>query len=138
MALLSALDDFVQRSLSTFPSVWEKLFFVSTLREGESGYRHWGLEQKFGAADAMAAISKTHANLAEELGSTPLAELWLEARHAASREDCSAVEYLNKVTEFDAARPADPQGVVPEHLDYVVTNLSRVARFHSASNRLAA
>ncbi len=137
MPLLSAVEDFVQRSLSALPTVWEKLDFVRGLRGPDGHYRHWGLERTFDEKSADSAIAEAHSGLCEELTSVRLAELWLSASQAALREHQDVTEFLKNL---DSAETLPPylHGVAPEHVRFVVTNLSRVARFRSASNRLAA
>jgi hypothetical protein len=138
MPLFSALEDFMQRSLSVLPTVWEKLQFVSELREDGTTYRHWGLAQKFGEDEAQAALAEAHTGLFNEVVSTKLAELWLAADQASHREELEMAEYLQKMRDSETALPGDLQGVAPEHFYFVVTNLHRVARSRSSSNRLAA
>lgn len=138
MPLLSAIDDFMLRSLSALPTVWQKLRFVSSLREEGSGYRHWGLEQKYGQKEAQEAIAEAHSALFNESASTPLSELWLAADQAARGEELETADYLRKLTAVKSTLPNDLHGVAPEHFSFVVTNLYRIARSRSASNRLAA
>ncbi len=138
MALLSALEDLLQRSLSGLPTLWEKLQFVSELRGDRAEYQHWGLEQKYGKAEAQSAIAEAHAQLVHAVASTRLAELWLSAGQAAYREQVDVEEYLRRLRTSEGRFPVDLEGMPPEHYDFVVTNLSRVARFRSASSRLAA
>lgn len=137
MPLLSALEDFVQRSLDTLPSVWEKLRFVRSLRADDASYRHWGLEEKYGAHEAHAAIAEAHSSLAEELASTPLSDLWLGVEQGASREQIELSVLLHDL-ETPLTIPADLRGVVPEHLQLIVRNLSRIARHQLRSSQLAA
>jgi hypothetical protein len=137
MALFSALEDFLQRSLAPLPTLWEKLRFVSDLQAG-GRYRHWGMEQKFGENSAQRAIAEAHSGLCNEMASTKLAELWLAADQAAHRQDQEVAQYLQGLMHFGQVRPNDLQGVAPEHFDFVVTNLYRVARSRSTPNRLAA
>ena len=138
MPLLSALEDLVQRSLAALPGVWEKVHFLDELRGENGGYQHWGLEQKYGAEAAQAAMTEAHADLVEELGSTRLAELWLSANQAAYREQVDVEEYLKKVRNSGDGVPKDLRGMMPEHYRYVMTNLSRVARFRSSPTQTAA
>ncbi len=137
MPLLSALEDFLQRSLGGLPTLWEKLRFVSELREG-AHYRHWGMEQKFGEKMAQAAIAEAHSGLCNEMASTKLAELWLTADQAAHREELQVADFLNGMMSSAGSRPADTQGVAPEHFEFILTNLYRVAHSRSTSNHLAA
>lgn len=136
MPLLSALEDFVQRSLAPLPTLWEKLRFVGDLRHDGARYQHWGMEQKFGETQSQQAIAEAHQDLVEELASTKLAELWLSADQAARREELDVAAFLENLREEKA--PADAKGVAPEHYNFVVANLSRVARSRSAPSRLSA
>ena len=138
MPLLSALEDLVQRSLAALPGVWERVHFLDELRGENGGYQHWGLEQKYGAEAAQTAMTEAHADLIEELGSTRLAELWLSANQAAYREQVDVEEYLKKVRNSGDGVPKDLRGMMPEHYRYVMTNLSRVARFRSSPTQTAA
>lgn len=132
MPLLSALEDLLQRSVSALPTVWEKLRFLGELRRDGAEYQHWGLEQKYGKDAAQAAMAEVHAGLFNEMVSSKLSELWLAANQAAYREQVDVVEYLRKLQVSEGALPEDLQGIVPEHYNFVVTNLSRVARSRSA------
>jgi hypothetical protein len=136
MPLLSALEDFLQRSLAPLPTLWEKLRFVCDLRDHRDRYQHWGMEQKFGAKEAQAAIAESHRELVEELTSTKLAELWLAADQAARREEVEVAAFLKCLNE--EALPPELPGVAPEHYNFVIANLSRVAHSRSATSRLAA
>ncbi len=138
MPLFSALEDFMQRSLSALPTLWEKLQFVGDLREDGTDYRHWGLEQRFGEKAARAALAEAHNGLFNEVVSTRLAELWLAADQAAHREHVEVAEYLQRMSDSETALPLDAQGVAPEHYAFVVTNLCRVAHSRSMSSRQAA
>lgn len=137
MPVLSAFEDFAQRSLSALPTLWEKLRFVSSLRDEHASYRHWGLEQKHGEKRAQAAIAESHSQLCGELASTRLAELWVAADQAARRETLEVSELLNCIDEKNTI-PADLRGVAPEHFRFVVRNLTRVAHSRSSSSHLAA
>jgi hypothetical protein len=137
MSLFTALEDFLHRSLSAFPTVWEKLCFVSELRGDNQRYEHWGLQQKYGESEAQTALADAHAGLCNEVVSTQLAELWLAANQAAHREELEVEEFFKRLRSTDRL-PGNLQGVTPEHFDFVVTNLSRVSRARSASSRLAA
>ncbi|HEY3927471.1 MAG TPA: hypothetical protein VGL89_03765 [Candidatus Koribacter sp.] len=136
MPLLSALEDLLQRSLAPLPTIWEKLHFIRSTREG-SAYRHWGLEGKFGEKSAQSAIAEAQGSLCDELASTRLAELWLSAGQAALREDQAVSEFL-KGLNSEEVLPDKSCGVPAEHVRFVTANLYRVARFRSSSSRVAA
>ena len=52
MPILSALEDFLQRSLAPLPTLWEKLRFVCDLREGDTvqAGQHLGIVWRPGPA----------------------------------------------------------------------------------------
>ena len=137
MPLLSAIADLTERSLDALATTWEKLTFVSELRDSAGRYQHWGMECVHGEEETAAALAAAHAELIEELASTRFPDLWYEARDAAQREACDPSALLHRLDAANAL-PADMRGVAPEHFSFVLRNLSRVARYHSHSTRQAA
>lgn len=82
MRLLSARDDLCLRTLAHCASEIEKAAFLESLLSGDR-YVHWGLQQTYGEKDVQAAGASVHAELAERIIATPLAELSQSARPAS-------------------------------------------------------
>jgi hypothetical protein len=137
MPLLSAIADFTERSLASLDTTWERLAFVADLRGADGVHRHWGMESVHGEKETAAALAVAHADLVEAVASSRFADLWQEAHDGAQRESCGAASFLARLNS-PKALPADTAGVAVEHFQFVLTNLSRVARYRSQSSRLAA
>ena len=135
MPLLSAFDDFVRRSLSVLPNLWERLRFVGELRDKVGEYRHCGMEEFFGQQEARTAIAAAHSMLYEELASTPLEELWRTADTCLKRTEIVGV--LEFVTPCKG-KFRDVHGVPAEHVQLVTKNLIRVAQSQNQSSRATA
>jgi hypothetical protein len=73
--LLSPKEDFKNRTLKAFRSLMEKLSYVSSLRNPDGTYRHWGLEQWLGKTRANETIQGIHMDLSVEATRTPLRDL---------------------------------------------------------------
>jgi hypothetical protein len=136
MALLSAYEDFLQRSVALLSSTWEKLEFVASLRR-EDGYRHFGMEQRFGTAAAASAIAEVHSLLHEELAATNLQQLW-ETASEESRNSPKTWKTLLRGLNHPRALPPDVHGVPVEHLEFVFSSLHQIAEHHSAATRSVA
>jgi hypothetical protein len=99
MTLLSARQDFVQRTLAALGGIWKRLVFTAGLRTNTGEYEHWGLERVHGAVESRSAIALAHLDLIGELVTTPIAEV------------------VEGVTELDAVHHLDPDAVCPPNLD---------------------
>jgi hypothetical protein len=73
--LLPPKDDFKNRTLKAFRSLMEKLSYVSSLRNHDGTYRHWGLENELGPVRANETIQGVHTDLSVEATRTPIREL---------------------------------------------------------------
>src|SRR5215472_9336822 len=94
MTLLSAYEDFVGRTLGAFRSAWEKLRYISSLREGSRRYRHWGMEKTYGDGDAEQAIQRAHTEVALSVLRRPIRQLSLELEEA----DAACVQQVAEET----------------------------------------
>ncbi len=128
MPLLSAYEDFVNRTLAAVQGTWAKLTFVAELKGQSSEYQHWGLEYTHGSDRAKQAMQQAHTEILERVLQTPLARLEEDAK-AAKPSDLveSAAERL---------LPLDADRSSKEHLRYVLMALSFLAE--SRSTRQAA
>lgn len=92
MSLLSATEDFRNRTLATWESVLEKLTYVAGLRNSNGTYSHWGMERTHGAEAAQHSLSANHSEVWLEVLQTPLPQLvaHMEAMDTSEREDLLA------------------------------------------------
>jgi hypothetical protein len=126
MALFSAHDDFVNRSLSPLSSVWERLAYVAGLRTSTGRYEHWGLTQTYGRNEAQRGMAEAHSEVFQQILATPLRELhqpFSKAVRPATREKLV---------------PEDMKGCCREHMEYVVEALTLLSRAESQASHQAA
>jgi hypothetical protein len=95
MALFSAFDDLMGRTLSAFPGLLARLDYLSGLRHPETGlYSHWGLIRVHGEAAAQDAMAEAHALLVTKILQTPLQRLMEDAARSGAALGEPAEEYL--------------------------------------------
>lgn len=78
MPLFSASEDFARRTLSTIPGLLSRLAYITSLRDEQGNYHHWGLARTHGAAIAAEAMRLAHMEVLAEVLRTPLSELMRE------------------------------------------------------------
>jgi len=121
MTLLSALDDFVLRTLAAVPGRLAQLAYVASLRD-TGGYEHWGLSRKHGAITAQAALRDAHSGAFIEVLRAPLASLLAEAAEAAEAENMSLHSYLAHVQRAELT-PSVVGGGSKRHLSSALASL---------------
>jgi hypothetical protein len=121
MALFSAYEDFMKRTLGALDGTWAKLVFVTSLRGEKDHYEHWGLEYTHGPKAARAAVVKAHSEIFQQVLESPIPEL----QHEVSEELTNAEQMI----------PTQRNGCSPEHFRYLVKALSFLK---SRSNRQVA
>jgi hypothetical protein len=124
MALFSAHDDFVSRSLSPLAGVWERLIYVAGLRNSSGRYEHWGLTQTHGRSEAQKAMAQAHSDLFQKTLATPIQEL-----QPLSRTSNSALR--------DKLVPADMKGCSRQHMEYVLEALRLLSETEQVSRQVA-
>jgi hypothetical protein len=127
MALLSAREDFTQRTLGALANLWEKLAFTARLKSDDGGYRHWGLEREHGSAASREAIAHAHRVLILEIAEMPM--------HDAVRE-AEGYGDLRRL-ESRALCPPGMEDCLQKHVDYVLWTTQAISAAH-ASARLSA
>jgi hypothetical protein len=69
----NALADLWKHTLSQIPSVYERLVYLASLRDTNSGaYRHHGLSAAFGREESQSAMRKSHDDTFREWLGLPL------------------------------------------------------------------
>jgi hypothetical protein len=84
MVLLSALEDFVVRTLGALSGPLSRLAYIGSLRRSNGQYEHWGLARAYGDRAAGSAISDAHTQVWLQVLRTPLRKLAAEAETPAS------------------------------------------------------
>jgi hypothetical protein len=114
-----AYDDFSARTLSRIPSALERLIYIASTRDYNSGlYHHEGLAARFNPAAAAKALEHAHVEAFHAVSLMPLRQLneELEAYMKGSREKADA--FLNAWQKLEPYRVA-----IPMHADGTVSEL---------------
>ena len=119
MTLVSAQDDFRQRTLGTLPGLWARLRYLAGLRGPAGSYRHWGMSRAFGPETTQRVVGAAHSELFVELLRTPLRQL----RTEFTEQDSSSAELL----DWSLYVPADLEGGSVEHFNSVVSALTALS-----------
>lgn len=127
MSLVSAFDDFWRTSLSALPGLLTKIEYLSSLRQENGGYGHWGLSRVHGEGAAQRALSETHETLVSELLRTPLRSLMVDAEVSSEEQEMSV--YLAGLFKRSAQLlPDEAGGGETRHFSSVLLALSALAR----------
>lgn len=138
MKLLSAYDDFTERTMRGLVSTLSKVGFLSGIRSSAGDYQHWGLERTFGKESAQTAMRKAHTEAFVGELATPVSQLWKELVSAAESQGVEPAEYAQSVLDLIDGVPDDLGGGSEEHHQYVVTSLSFLAQTPGPAIRRAA
>ena len=133
MALLSAFEDFVVRTLGTLAGPRSRLAYIGSLRR-DGKYGHWGLERAYGDSVAADTISDAHTEVWLEVLRTPLRKLVEEPADATSASD----EMANLVQQERALTPSNLGGGSKRHFSSVLLALSLLCRKAKQKNPPAA
>ena len=135
MVFLSALQDFVGRTLGSLSGPLSKLAYIGRLRRG-GDYEHWGLARAHGASAASAAISEAHTQIWLEVLRTPLASLSEEMQSLPDGNTAA-----DAVAELKAQSknliPPDTAGGGQRHFNSILLALSLLSLAKKDSSRRA-
>jgi hypothetical protein len=122
--VLSAYEDFSSRTLAKIPGAVERLIYIASTRDYNSGlYHHEGLASRFGAAVAAKALQCAHAEAFQTVSAMPLRQLSeeIEQYMKSSREEPAA--FLNAWQKLEPYRVAIPMEVDPTIAELFVSNV---------------
>jgi hypothetical protein len=138
MSVFSVAEDFWLNTLNAVPGVWGKLRYVSSLRQADGRYEHWGLARKYGENEAQQAIREAHRELTLAILRTPLRELLEETANAAQQSAVSLRDYVALLSgDVDALLPVDFRGWSERHLRTILESLSCLAPTYTGASRQA-
>lgn len=135
MVFLSALQDFVARTLGSFSGPLAKLAYIGKLRR-DGDYEHWGLSRAHGASAAKAAISDAHTQVWLEVLRTPLASL-SEETQSLSNGNSAADAVADLRAQSEKLIPPDAAGGGKRHFNSILLALSLLSRARKGSSRRA-
>src|SRR5499426_1985546 len=122
-----AYDDFRTRTLSRIPSALERLIYIASTRDYNSGvYQHEGLAGRFGAEAAASALEYAHSEVFQTVSLLSLRRLTeeLDKYMESSREEPDA--FLNAWQRLEPYRVAIPLRVDPTVADLFISNIKVV------------
>ncbi len=118
MVLLSAAEDFAERTLSRIRGALARLQFVAALRDGNGNYQHWGMQKRHGAESTRKALQEAHRQAAADCLRTPIRQLAKEV--ADSGVDLGQAPAL--------LLPAGASKATERHLSSVTVSLRALVR----------
>lgn len=125
----SAFADFMSTTLAAVPDRWNKLLYVSGLRDSEGRYCHWGLAKMHGEKAVQQALASAHRAVFLEVLRTPLPELFRDACQSALNRQQETQAYMEELCRRGAdLLPADLGGGSQAHFNSVLRALSSLAR----------
>ena len=119
-----AHEDFCARSLARIPSALERLIYIASTRDYNSGvYQHEGLAGRFGVGAAAAALEHAHWEEFQVVSLLSLRRLTEELRKymESSREQPTA--FLNAWQKLEPYRVAIPLRVDPTIAELFISNI---------------
>ena len=117
MALKSAYDDLIGRTLSRIQGAWGQLKYVAELRSRDGRYLHWGFEKAHGTAVAQSTFARAHKSLVEKVLRTKLSILDRDLRQSSDRAGVSPQSYASSLKEsLERLLPADSPVWSRQHL----------------------
>lgn len=138
MSIFSAEEDFSRNTLDAVSGVWQKLRYVSELRQPDGHYEHWGLMRKYGKNAAERAILRAHQELALHILRMPLGKLVEQTADAAAQGEISPSVFVARlIAEGHRLLPGDLCGGSLRHFTSVLESLSSLAQAYRDANRQA-
>lgn len=124
VTLLSAKDDFLQRTLLHVPGIWAKLSYVSELRENDR-YVHWGLTRICGEEATQRALQNVHRMLFLQVLRTPLQELAEDLACSAAGKQVEHTEFIESLVRNSLSLvPPNIGGGSVAHFNSIIAALS--------------
>lgn len=138
MALKSAYDDLLGRTLSRIQGAWGQLRYVAELRSRDGRYLHWGFERVHGTAVAQSTFARVHKTLTERVLRTKLSALEGDLRQASEQAGISPRSYVSSLKESqEHLLPAGCPVWSRLHLLSILQSLSAL-EFPGGANRQSA
>ncbi len=138
MSLLAPLDDFLLRTLARVPGAWGKLYYLSSLRDAEGSYRHWGMIRSYGEQAAGQTMAEAHQIAVLRLLRTPMAELLRDVQESAAARNQTIPEFVHVLaTRMPALLPKQMAGGSALHFNSVLQALACLTRADKGSTHPA-
>lgn len=122
--VIAAADDLRRRTLSQLPLALERLIYLASTRDYNTGlYHHEGLAQRYSEAAACEGLANCHRESFHELLSAPLEELVRQLQAYAGSIGALTSNFVTSWKELEPYRVAVPVGTDPLAAEFVFSNL---------------
>lgn len=139
MTLKSALEDLKGTTLAAVSGLLGKLAYLASLRRGNGGYEHWGMESVYGRESAQRALRTAHADVVTSVLRMPLRLLVEDLEEASRQRGVQARDYVNEMqVHFEELLPNSAQdSPTALHLSSVLAALSSLKKNRGRATRSA-
>jgi hypothetical protein len=128
MTLKSAFDDVLEVTLAAITGIVGKLEYLSSLRETQDSYSHWGLTRVYGEGVAQQALAEAHRAFFLVTLRTSLRTLRDDVAVSSRGEQKPAEQYVEDLrSRLPSLMPPDLGGGSARHFSSVLHALSSLA-----------
>jgi hypothetical protein len=122
--VIAAADDLRRRTLSQIPLALERMIYLASTRDYNSGlYHHQGLASRYSEMAACEGLADCHRESFHELLLAPLEELVWQLQVYAESTGALTSAFITAWKELQPYRVAVPVGTDPLAADFVFSNL---------------
>jgi hypothetical protein len=122
--VIAAGDDLRRRTLAHLPLALERMIYLASTRDYNSGlYHHQGLASRYSELAACEGLADCHRESFRELLSAPLEELVRQLQGYAESTGASTSVFITAWRELEPYRVAIPVGTDPLAADFLFSNL---------------
>lgn len=135
MALISAFEDLLNRTLAAIPGLLGRLEYLSSLKIN-GHYGHWGLRRVYGEQAAQRAMLDAHKLLLGEVLQTPLEMLVEDFEAACAAQGRETPTYLEELRKKPDLLPDGTLGpATTRHFNSVLSALSALTKAQRSATR---
>ncbi len=122
--VLAAAEDLRRRTLVHLPLSLERMIYLASTRDYNSGlYHHEGLASRFSAEAACEGLADCHRQSFSELLAAPLEDLVRQLQAYAESTQALSSNFVTTWQELEPYRAAVPIGTDPLAAQFVFSNL---------------
>jgi hypothetical protein len=126
-------EDFTARTLAAISSDFGRLFYVSSLRDSETGrYQHDGLSEMYSEDSVQEALGQCHEELFSRILETPLAEQELDLRKCFATSGNRFPALVGNRREYKSIQTLCPEGLPAYLNDLFCSNLTALLAIFSS------
>jgi hypothetical protein len=127
MLAKSATEDLEKHTLGRIPTIYGKLFYLSSLRDRNTGtYRHHGLSGAFGREEAATALRETHERIFREWINLGLSEKYADLTQYLAALEIPRKEAIRHWHQTGVHQACVPPGATGAEKDYYSSDLTAV------------